>query len=141
MLLIIQSLPHPKTDLTNLMTSLTFLFYWQWCSERSCLLRGFCQVLYLCALLNYLREKITVSLIKWEYMLKTHSLCHIGRRATSEPNVSWKSGLLTFVISLKQEFTVVPGIDFNFPFNTTENTVMALGLGLQSVAFYEHGVT
>lgn len=58
-------------------------------------------------------------------MLKMHSLRHIERRATSEPNVSWKGGLLTFVISLKQEITVVLGIDFNFPFNTTENTVVA----------------
>lgn len=56
MLLIIQSLPHPKNDLTNLMTSLTFLFYWQWCSERSCLL-GLLSSSVLCALLNYLREK------------------------------------------------------------------------------------
>lgn len=56
------------------MTSLTFLLDWQCCSKSEVVSLGALSSSVLCAVLNYLKEKITVSFIKWERVLKNLTL-------------------------------------------------------------------
>lgn len=56
------------------MTSLTFLFYWQWCSQGQVVSVGALSSFVLCSVFNYSGEKITVSFIKREPMLKYFTL-------------------------------------------------------------------
>lgn len=56
------------------MTSLTFLLDWQCCSKSEVVSLGALSSSVLCAVLNYLQEKITVSFIKWERVLKNLTL-------------------------------------------------------------------
>lgn len=128
---ITEPLLHPlkKEYLTNLMTPLTFLLYWQWCRTREPVASGAVKF-GLCMVFSYLRRKLP-SFVKGGRVLEASLPLPFWTSTTSEPNVSWPGSLLTFVIS-----ALVLWWDGNFLFPITENMVAALGLRLRSVAFH-----